>query len=62
MIVNFYKTTRGNHHNSTLLEQKNIDVIPQIGTIIQYSGQYFIVERIYFELDNCKYDVYVVRL
>lgn len=63
MIVNFYKKpVRGFNTNVTLVSSKNIDIIPQKGTFVEYHGQHFQVERIHFDLANCVYNVYMVRV
>lgn len=62
MTANFYKMQYGNYNNSILLASKNIDCVPQKGNFIMFSGQLFIVDRIYFDLDNCKYNIYMARL
>ena len=63
MIVNFYKmrfrdTMRG---GAELLISKNVDCVPQRMTRIMFSGQLFIVNSVYFNLDKCEYDIYIAR-
>lgn len=61
MIANFYKKNGIGVRNCKLIATKNIDCIPQKGTSVIFSGQLFIVDRVYFDLDNHKYDIYIVR-
>lgn len=64
MIVNFYKVYNCNkvHNSKVLLASKNIEHVPQKGTLIRFSGQSFVVENISFDIDKCIYSIYVTRL
>lgn len=62
MIANFYKKNGIEVRNYKLIASKNIDCIPQKGNFIVFSGQLFMVDRIYFDLDNCEYNIYMARL
>lgn len=67
MIVNFYKVYNCNkvhnsHNSKALLASKNIEHVPQKGTLIRFSGQSFVVENISFDIDKCIYNIYVTRL
>lgn len=61
MIVNFYKTHDESLKSATLLVSKNINYIPQKGTFITFSGQLFAISKICFNVDNCEYNIYIVR-
>lgn len=62
MIVNFYKTSGYNSRNDTLIASKNIECVPFKGTYIKFSGQFFVVEKVWFDIDKCVYNVYIVRV
>lgn len=64
MIVNFYKVhnSHNSHNSKVLLASKNIEHVPQKGTLIRFSGQSFVVENISFDIGKCIYNVYVTRL
>ena len=61
MIANFYKKNGIEARNYKLIASKNIDCIPQKGTSIMFSGQLFTVDRIYFDVDKCEYNLYIIR-
>lgn len=61
MIVNFYKVRNG-HNNKVLLASKNIEHVPQKGTLIRFSGQSFVIDGISFDIDTCTYNIYLTRL
>lgn len=62
MIVNFYKMKYGNYHNCELLVTRNIDYVPNDSMFVEYSGQHFKVDRVFFNADTCEYDVYIARV
>lgn len=62
MITNFYKTPGNNIKKATLLTTKNIDCIPSKGTFVWFSGQKFIVDEVYFNVDLCEYSLYLYRV
>ena len=64
MIANFYKKTGVEWHRNCsykLIASKNIGCIPQKETLIMLSGQLFTIGRIYFDVDKCEYNLYIVR-
>ena len=61
MIANFYKKNGIGARNCKLIFTKNIDYIPQKGTSVIFSGQLFTVDRIYFDVDKCEYNLYIIR-
>ena len=61
MIANFYKKNGVEARNYKLIVSENIDYIPQKGTFIMFSGQLFTVDRIYFDIDKCEYNLYIIR-
>lgn len=61
MIANFYKKNGIEARNCKLIASKNIDCIPQKGTFIMFSGRLFVVDRIYFDIDKCEYNLYIIR-
>lgn len=61
MIVNFYKKSGIEARNYKLIASRNIDCVPQKGTYIEFSGQLFIVDRIYFNVYTCEYNLYIIR-
>lgn len=61
MIANFYKTKYGNYRNAELLISKNVEHIPDSSMFIEYKGQHFKVDRVYFNIDKCEYDIYMIR-
>ena len=63
MIVEIYKKVNtGKQRKYVLLTTKNIECVPQKDTFIQFSGQLFIVERVCFDADSCKYYIYIKRI
>ena len=63
MIVEIYKKVNiGKQYKYVLLITKNIECVPQKNTFIQFSGQFFIVERVCYDVDNCKHYVYTKRI
>ena len=61
MIANFYKKNSIEARNCRLIASKNIDCIPQKGTFIKFSGRLFVVDRIYFDINKCEYNLYIIR-
>lgn len=62
MIVNFYKQLSGQSiKEATLLCSKNIESIPEIDMFIKFSGQYFKVIKIIFNIDAAEYNIYMKR-
>lgn len=61
MIANFYKKNGIEARNCKLIASKNIDCIPQKGNLVMFSGQLFTVDRIYFDVDKCEYNLYIIR-
>lgn len=61
MIANFYKKNGIKACNYKLIASKNIDCIPQKGTFIMFYGRLFAVDRIYFDVDKCEYNLYIIR-
>lgn len=64
MIANFYKRKYPGDYNKArfdLLASKNIEHIPALKTIVTMNGQLFSIDRIYFNLENCEYDIFMVR-
>lgn len=63
MIVEIYKKINtGKQRKYALLTTKNIECVPQKDTFIQFSGQFFIVERVCFDAGACKYCIYTKRI
>ena len=62
MIANFYKKNGIEARNYKLIASKNIDCIPQKGTLIKFSGQMFSVDKVYFDVDECEYNLYIIRV
>lgn len=63
MIVEIYKKINtGKQRKYVLITTKNIECVPQKDTFIQFSGQFFIVERVYFDAYTCKYCIYTKRI
>lgn len=63
MIVEIYKKVNtGKQRKYVLLTTKNIECAPQKDTFIQFSGQFFVVERVCFDADACKYCIYTKRI
>lgn len=63
MIVEIYKKVNtGKQRKYVLLTTKNIECVPQKDTFIQFSGQFFAVERVCFDADSCKYYIYTKRI
>lgn len=62
MIANFYKKNGIEARNYKLIASKNIDCIPQKGTLIKFSGQMFSVDKVYFDVDKCEYNLYIIRV
>lgn len=63
MIVEIYKKVNaGKQRKYVLFATKNIECVPQKDTFIQFSGQLFIVERVCFDADACKYYIYTKRI
>lgn len=60
MIARFYK--KAGYGDFKLIKSVNIDHIPELKTFVHYSGQTFIVDRIYFDLNSCSYNVYLARV
>ena len=61
MVANFYKKNGIEARNYKLIASKNIDCIPKKGNLIMFSGQLFTVDRIYFDVDKCEYNLYIIR-
>lgn len=61
MIAHFYKVY-GNYRNSMLLITRNIEYILPVKTVVMYNGQKFYVDKLEFDLDNCEYNIYIVRI
>lgn len=59
MITNFYKMQYG---NSVLLVTRSIEHIPSVKTVVIHNGQKFCVGKLEFNLDKCKYNIYMARL
>lgn len=62
MIANFYKKNGIEARNYKLIASKNIDCIPQKGILIKFSGQMFSVDKVYFDVDKCEYNLYIIRV
>lgn len=63
MIVNFYKQLIGESiKEATLLCSKNIESVPIVDTFIKYSGQYFKVIKVIFDVDAIEYNIYMKRI
>lgn len=62
MIVNFYKRNSKIANDYELLISKNIGSIPQKGTFIKYSGQIYMINGVYLNMDKGEYDIYVIQL
>jgi hypothetical protein len=52
----------GNYRNCELLVTRNIDYVPNDSMFVEYSGQHFKVDRVFFNADTCEYDVYIARV
>ena len=62
MIANFYKQLSGQSiKETTLLCSKNIESIPKIDMLVKFSGQYFKVIKVIFNIDTIEYDIYMKR-
>ena len=62
MIANFYKQLSGQSiKEATLLSSKNIESIPEIDMLVKFSGQYFKVIKVIFNIDTIEYDIYMKR-
>lgn len=59
MIVNFYKKKNLGIRSYKLVASKNVEYIPQKGTLITLFGQLSIVERVYFDMDKWEYNLYI---
>lgn len=63
MIVNFYKQLIGESiKEATLLCSKNIESTPVVDTFVKYSGQYFKVIKVIFDIDTIEYNIYMKRV
>ena len=63
MIVNFYKMRYHNTiRDAELLTSKNISCIPRKETHIKFSGQRFIIDSVYFDINSCEYNIYMIRV
>lgn len=63
MIVNFYKKVGANKQRKYVpITTKNIECVPQKEMIIRFLGQFFVVERVCFDVDICEYHVYTKRI
>lgn len=62
MIVNFYKAKYGSYRNCELLISKNVEHVPNNSMFIDYKGQHFKIDRVYFNVDKCEYDIYISRV
>lgn len=62
MIVNFYKRNSNIINDYKLLISKNIDPIPQKGTFIKYSGQIYMINGVYLNIDKGEYDIYIIQI
>ena len=67
MIANFYRDVFAFFSNSNkkvtkiLITSKNLDILPQKGTVVMYQGQKFVVVEILLNLDSCTYDIKLQR-
>lgn len=62
MIANFYKQLSGQSiKEATPLCSKNIESIPKIDMLVKFSGQYFKVIKVIFNIDTIEYDIYMKR-
>lgn len=62
MIVNFYKQLSGQSiKEATLLCSKNIESTPKTDEFVKFSGQYFKVIKVIFNIDTVEYDIYMKR-
>lgn len=62
MIANFYKQLSGQSiKEAALLCSKNIESIPKIDMLVKFSGQYFKVIKVIFNIDTIEYDIYMKR-
>lgn len=63
MIIKIYKKVNtGKQHKHVLFATKNVECVPQKGTFIEFSGQFFIVESVCFNADSCEYYIYTKRV
>ena len=66
MITNFYRDTftfsnSNKKVTKILITSKNLDILPQKGTVVTYQGQKFVVIEILLSLDSCTYDIKLQR-
>ena len=66
MITNFYRDTftfsnSNKKVTKILITSKNLDILPQKGTVVTYQGQKFVVIEISLNLDSCTYDIKLQR-
>lgn len=66
MITNFYKDTftfsnSNKKVTKILITSKNLDILPQKGTVVTHQGQKFVVIEILLNLDSCTYDIKLQR-
>lgn len=61
MIANFYRVVRCDYKHAKLIASKNLECIPERETFIMLSGQLFVIDRVYLNLDKCEYNFYIVR-
>lgn len=66
MITNFYRDTftfsnSNKKVTKILITSKNLDILPQKGTVVTYQGQKFVVIEILLNLDRCTYDIKLQR-
>ena len=66
MITNFYRDTftfsnSNKKVTKILITSKNLDILPQKGTVVTYQGQKFVVIEILLNLDSCAYDIKLQR-
>lgn len=62
MIVNFYYTMHNSRKFTKLIAFRNIECIPQKGTLVEFSGQTFIVDKVIFNVDKSEYAVCMRRV
>ena len=62
MIVNFYHAVPNNRKFTKFIAFRNIGCIPQKGTVIEFSGQTFMADKVVFNIDKSEYAVYMHRV
>lgn len=61
MIVRFYKKKYKDGKSYVVIAEKYLDVVPQKGTLVKIHNQFFCVEAILFNADECNYEIYCRR-